>query len=161
MIFITPSNTYQTSPAPTVATAPPAAVSVARCLPTILRCMAFVCFMELRSCKGRTSLWSLIRDLSRCFLATNEATVTEAVAPVMRAYGLMITGFKVDGNKRTGLLTALEFLSRNGFVLRSSTAGLVKKEDTDELYNIAIQAAQSSISVEEIASFFKRKIKRH
>ncbi len=56
-----------------------------------------------------------------------------------------------DGNKRTGLLTTLTFLSRNGCVL---------DVDGDELYDLALETARSSRSVQEIAHFFKSTIKK-
>jgi death-on-curing protein len=57
-----------------------------------------------------------------------------------------------DGNKRTGLLTTLTFLSRNSYNL---------DVHEDVLYNIAIETAKSSMSVEELAAFFRNTAKRN
>lgn len=55
-----------------------------------------------------------------------------------------------DGNKRTGLLTALEFFSRNGFELEI---------EFDILYQLAIATAASQINKKEIARFLQQEIK--
>jgi death-on-curing protein len=52
----------------------------------------------------------------------------------------------VDGNKRTGLLTAMTFLEKNGVIL---------VVDMDAFYKLAIDTATSKISKGEIALFFK------
>ena len=52
----------------------------------------------------------------------------------------------VDGNKRTGLLVTITFLSRNGFALMM---------DHESLYNLAIQTAESKIQKHEIAMILK------
>jgi death-on-curing protein len=52
----------------------------------------------------------------------------------------------VDGNKRTGILTAITFLEKNG---------LEVFVDMDLWYNLAIDIAQSKIFKEEITIFFK------
>lgn len=59
----------------------------------------------------------------------------------------------IDGNKRTGLLTAIEFIYNNGYEL--------KKQDCefDDLYSLAINTASSNISFKEISQFFKKNIK--
>lgn len=51
----------------------------------------------------------------------------------------------VDGNKRTGLLTALTFLAKNGIEINATF---------DELYIFALDVASSKISKEAIAKFF-------
>lgn len=55
----------------------------------------------------------------------------------------------LDGNKRAGLLAAVEFLSRNGFELEA---------DFDELYQLALDTAVSRVNKKEIADFFKKAI---
>jgi death-on-curing protein len=61
----------------------------------------------------------------------------------------------VDGNKRTGLMTTLEFFYRNGF---ESTPHF---EDLYEvLYQLAIDTAASRVKKEDIASFFKKIMKK-
>lgn len=54
----------------------------------------------------------------------------------------------LDGNKRTGLIVALLFLDYNDITLNVSQ---------EELYNIAMQIAESKIIEKEIALFFKNK----
>jgi death-on-curing protein len=56
----------------------------------------------------------------------------------------------VDGNKRTGLLTALKFLAKNGYEIEVSAATIY-----DDLYQLAIDTAASKKSKEEISAFFK------
>jgi len=51
-----------------------------------------------------------------------------------------------DGNKRTGVLVALLFLELNGFPLDVSDGAL---------YQVAIDTAKSSLTIQEIATFFK------
>ena len=51
----------------------------------------------------------------------------------------------VDGNKRTGLLAALTFLSLNGITLKSNQ---------NELYKITMLVATSKLSKEKLAEFF-------
>lgn len=53
----------------------------------------------------------------------------------------------LDGNKRTGFVAALSFLYRNDIILDVSE---------QELYDITMRIAESKISEEEIASFFKK-----
>jgi death-on-curing protein len=53
----------------------------------------------------------------------------------------------VDGNKRTGIISALVFLDRNGITLDI---------DFDSLYEIAISVASSEMSKEQLAEFFKQ-----
>lgn len=55
----------------------------------------------------------------------------------------------VDGNKRTGLLTTLEFVYRNGFHLEA---------DFDILYDLSLKTASSNINKEEVSVFFKKTI---
>lgn len=57
----------------------------------------------------------------------------------------------IDGNKRTGLLTALEFMYRNGFEL---------KTNFQDLYQLALETASSQISEKEVAIFFKKVMKK-
>lgn len=58
----------------------------------------------------------------------------------------------VDGNKRTGILSALLFLERNGFTLDASD---------EQLYTLTLSIAESKITKEEIAAFFRRTAKPH
>jgi death on curing protein len=55
----------------------------------------------------------------------------------------------LDGNKRTGLLTALKFLAKNGYEFESS------ERLYDDPYQLAIETAASNKSKDEIAAFFK------
>jgi death-on-curing protein len=57
----------------------------------------------------------------------------------------------VDGNKRTGLLTALVFLQENRIEL---------EVDFDSLFNLAIAVACSELDKEQIADFFKQAHKK-
>ena len=52
----------------------------------------------------------------------------------------------IDGNKRTGLLCAMVFLTKNGFNI---------SVDFDDLYEFTHSVATSKISKDEIAIFFK------
>ena len=52
----------------------------------------------------------------------------------------------VDGNKRTGILSALTFLERNNYSIMT---------DSDSLYELALSIAQSHVNKDEIATFFK------
>ena len=54
-----------------------------------------------------------------------------------------------DGNKRTGLLTALKFLQKNNYHI------LITAQLYDDLYELALNTAASKITKQEIASFFK------
>ena len=56
----------------------------------------------------------------------------------------------MDGNKRTGLLTTLEFIYLNGFEIKAGLEALEK---------LALDTADSSISKEDITNFFKSNIK--
>ncbi len=56
----------------------------------------------------------------------------------------------LDGNKRAGLPTAVEFLSRNGFEL---------EVDFEELYQFALNTAVSRVNKKEIAALFRKVIK--
>ncbi len=58
----------------------------------------------------------------------------------------------IDGNKRTGLLTALHFLGRNGFRLKASF---------QDLYQLALDTAASQISEKEVATFFKKVMEKN
>ena len=60
----------------------------------------------------------------------------------------------IDGNKRTRLLTALEFIYNNGYELKK------QYRDMDDLYNLAIDTASSKLTTEDIAIFFKQAIKK-
>ncbi len=51
----------------------------------------------------------------------------------------------VDGNKRTGILTALTFLERNGATVVT---------DFNSLFNVALDIAQSKLDKEQIAQFY-------
>jgi death-on-curing protein len=61
----------------------------------------------------------------------------------------------VDGNKRTGLLTAVNFIFANGFELDQRIEGLY-----DDLYRLALDTAMSRVNKDEIASFFKKVMRR-
>lgn len=61
----------------------------------------------------------------------------------------------IDGNKRTGLLTALKFLAKNGYEIDVSDEAVY-----DDLYQIAIDTAASKKSKNEIAAFFKKLAKK-
>lgn len=58
----------------------------------------------------------------------------------------------VDGNKRTGVITAILFLAYNDIIITAQD---------DELFNLAIATAKSKITEAEIASFFKDKSLTH
>lgn len=58
----------------------------------------------------------------------------------------------VDGNKRTGLLVALASFSLNGVTIEA---------DRNELYLLIIHIAESKITKEEIAEFFRKTAKTH
>ncbi len=60
----------------------------------------------------------------------------------------------IDGNKRTGLLTAVEFIYNNGYELKK------QYRDMDDLYELAIDTASSKLTTEDIAIFFKKAIKK-
>lgn len=60
----------------------------------------------------------------------------------------------MDGNKRTGLLTAVEFIFDNGYELKK------QYRDLDSLYQLAIDTAASELSIQDIAVFFKKAIKK-
>lgn len=53
----------------------------------------------------------------------------------------------IDGNKRTGLLTALNFLARNG---------VPSREPVDELYDGMIAIAQKRLDKTGLAGLFRR-----
>lgn len=57
----------------------------------------------------------------------------------------------IDGNKRTGLMTAVEFMYKNGFELES---------EFEDLYKLALDTAASHIPEKEIAIFFKKIMKK-
>jgi death-on-curing protein len=52
----------------------------------------------------------------------------------------------VDGNKRTGIVSALAFLERNGIIM---------PDDFSSLYNFALEIASSKLDKEQIAEFYK------
>lgn len=56
----------------------------------------------------------------------------------------------VDGNKRTGLLTALKFLAKNGYEIEAPNETIY-----DDLYQLTIDTAASKKNKEEIAACFK------
>lgn len=60
----------------------------------------------------------------------------------------------IDGNKRTGLLTAVEFIYNNGYELKK------QYRDMDNLYQLAIDTASSKLTTKDIANFFKKAIKK-
>ncbi len=53
----------------------------------------------------------------------------------------------VDGNKRTGILAALTFLSDNEIIIQA---------DFDSLYTMAIKVACSELDKDQIAEFFRQ-----
>lgn len=57
-----------------------------------------------------------------------------------------------DGNKRTGLLTAVKFLAKNHYEIEVSSAIY------DDLYQLAIDTAASKKNKKEIAAYFKHLI---
>ncbi len=57
----------------------------------------------------------------------------------------------IDGNKRTGLLTSIEFMYINGYELDG---------EFDDLYQLAVETAASHVKEAEIAAFFKKVIKK-
>jgi death-on-curing protein len=57
----------------------------------------------------------------------------------------------VDGNKRTGLLVTIEFLKRNSFVLEI---------ESEKLYKITLDTAESRLSKREVAQLFRAGIKQ-
>lgn len=59
----------------------------------------------------------------------------------------------IDGNKRTGLLTAIKFLTINGYKIDMSDESIY-----DNLYQIAIDTAASQKNKDDIANFFKKNI---
>lgn len=56
----------------------------------------------------------------------------------------------VDGNKRTGILSATLFLEKNDYILETNF---------DSLYTLAIKIACSELTKEEIAHFFSKNTK--
>ena len=62
----------------------------------------------------------------------------------------------IDGNKRTGLLSALAFLSQNGFHVKEE----LFTEIYDDLYDLALATASSQVTREEIVIFFKNVIEK-
>ena len=57
----------------------------------------------------------------------------------------------VDGNKRTGLMTALIFLGLNGYQLQAKP---------NELYQLVMGVADSSVSKSQVAVFFEENTHR-
>jgi death-on-curing family protein len=55
-----------------------------------------------------------------------------------------------DGNKRTGLLTAIKFLVKNGYEFEKSS-----ETTYDDLYQLAIDTADSRKNKNDIAAFFE------
>ena len=55
----------------------------------------------------------------------------------------------VDGNKRTGLICAVEFLGRNGYLLDASN---------DEAYDVTMRVANHQMDKEEIAEWIRGKL---
>ncbi|WP_303851770.1 type II toxin-antitoxin system death-on-curing family toxin [Seleniivibrio woodruffii] len=53
----------------------------------------------------------------------------------------------VDGNKRTGLISAMVFLDINGYVVNSGD---------DELYRVALSVAEGSLGKPDVADFFRK-----
>lgn len=97
-----------------------------------------------------------IRDITLLQSAIGTPAVTfhgrllhESLTEMAAAYLSHITRNHpfVDGNRRTGLATALVFLWMNGHKIRASE---------DELVNLVIGVAEGSISKPEIAVFLSR-----
>jgi len=61
----------------------------------------------------------------------------------------------LDGNKRTGLLTAIEFMYRNGFEVKGTFG-----ETYENLYQLSLTTALSQTNQKEIAIFFKKIMKK-
>lgn len=61
------------------------------------------------------------------------------------AYSIIKNHPFLDGNKRTGLITALLFLACNGYLI----------EESDALYNMAVKVADGTCFQDEVAQFFK------
>lgn len=61
----------------------------------------------------------------------------------------------VDGNKRTGLLTAINFLYYNGYEFENKFENIY-----EDLYQLSLKTADSTIQKKEIAMFFKKTIKK-
>jgi death-on-curing protein len=55
----------------------------------------------------------------------------------------------IDGNKRTGLLSAIEFIYRNGLEVEANF---------DDLYQLALDTAASKIKEKEVTAFFNKRI---
>jgi len=55
----------------------------------------------------------------------------------------------IDGNKRTGILVALTFLDMNNYCIET---------DPESLYELAIIIAQSKLSKNQIAEFFRKNV---
>jgi death on curing protein len=68
------------------------------------------------------------------------------------AYSIIKNHPFIDGNKRTGTLSALMFLDYNGYETSANQ---------DQLFELAIAIAISKITIEEIASFLKKHIEIH
>ncbi len=68
------------------------------------------------------------------------------------AYSIIKNHPFIDGNKRTGTLSALMFLDYNGYEVILSQ---------DQLYELAISIAISKIAIDNIASFLKDHILSH
>ena len=66
------------------------------------------------------------------------------------AHGIIKNHPFIDGNKRTGMISALSFLESNNIV--------VKFKD-DGFYTTALAIAQSDMNIEEIAEQFRHKSK--
>lgn len=56
----------------------------------------------------------------------------------------------VDGNKRTGILTTLVFLEKNGLQIKPKA----------NLYDLALDIAASQITKEQVAEFFRKNAKK-
>lgn len=67
------------------------------------------------------------------------------------AYGIIKNHPFIDGNKRTGIAVALLFLRYNGYDFALTN---------DEIYNLGMEMANSSLSQNEVAQIFKKASKK-
>lgn len=68
------------------------------------------------------------------------------------AYSIIKNHPFLDGNKRTGTLSALMFLDYNGYEV---------DVNQDQLFDLSIAIATSKITIEEIASMLEKNIMAH
>jgi len=65
-----------------------------------------------------------------------------------------------DGNKRTGLLSALTFLNLNGFQLnkKSGLESLINEIELDFVYDFTLKVAEGKVNLEECKSWFEKNV---